>query len=37
MKIKAYQIAPEYQESSLYLFDEMPEGLEIYGKGGINT
>ena len=32
MKIKAYQIAPEYQESPLYLFDEVPEGLEIYGN-----
>ena len=32
MKIKAYQIAPEYQESPLYMFDEMPEELEIYGN-----
>ena len=32
MKIKAYQVAPEYQESPLYLFDEVPEGLEIYGN-----
>ena len=32
MKIKAYQIAPKYQESPLYLFDEVPEGLEIYGN-----
>ena len=32
MKIKAYQIAPEYQESPLYLFDEVLEGLEIYGN-----
>ena len=32
MKIKAYQIAPEYQESPLWLFDEVPEGLEIYGN-----
>ena len=32
MKIKAYQIAPEYQESPLYLFDEWLEGLEIYGN-----
>ena len=32
MKIKAYQIAPEYQESPLYLFDEVPEGLEIFGN-----
>ena len=32
MKVKAYQVAPEYQESPLYLFDEVPEGLEIYGN-----
>ena len=32
MKIKAYQVAPEYQESPLYLFDEWQEGLEIYGN-----
>ena len=32
MKIKAYQIAPEYQESPLMLFDEWLEGLEIYGN-----
>lgn len=32
MKIKAYQVAPEYQESPLYLFDEAIEGLEIYGN-----
>ena len=32
MKIKAYQVAPEYQESPLYLFDEWLEGLEIYGN-----
>ena len=32
MKIKAYQVAPEYQESPLYLFDEVLEGLEIYGN-----
>ena len=32
MKIKAYQIAPEYQESPLYLFDEVLEGLEIFGN-----
>ena len=32
MKIKAYQVAPEYQEAPLYLFDEVPEGLEIYGN-----
>lgn len=32
MKYKAYQIAPECQESPLYMFDEMPEGLEIYGN-----
>ena len=32
MKIKAYQVAPEYQESPLYLFDEWMEGLEIYGN-----
>ncbi len=32
MKIRAYQIAPEYQESPLYMFDEMPEGLEICGN-----
>ena len=32
MKIKAYQIAPEYQESPLCLFDEVLEGLEIYGN-----
>ena len=32
MKIKAYQVAPEYKESPLYLFDEWLEGLEIYGN-----
>lgn len=32
MKIKAYQVAPEYQESPLHLFDEVLEGLEIYGN-----
>lgn len=32
MKIKAYQVAPEYQESPFMLFDEVPEGLEIYGN-----
>lgn len=32
MKIKAYQVAPEYQESPLLLFEEVPEGLEIYGN-----
>lgn len=32
MKIKAYQVATEYQESPLYLSDEVPEGLEIYGN-----
>ncbi len=32
MKIKAYQVAPEYQESPLYFFDEVLEGLEIYGN-----
>ena len=32
MKIKAYQVAPEYQESPLMFFDEVPEGLEIYGN-----
>lgn len=32
MKYKAYQVAPEYQESPIYMFDEMPEGLEIYGN-----
>ena len=32
MKIKAYQAAPEYQESPLWLFDEVLEGLEIYGN-----
>ena len=32
MKIKAYQIAPEYQESPLSLFDGVLEGLEIYGN-----
>lgn len=32
MKIKAYQVAPEYQESPLSLFEEVPEGLEIYGN-----
>lgn len=32
MKIKAYQVAPEYQESPLYLFEGMSEGLEIYGN-----
>lgn len=32
MKIKAYQVAPEYQESPLWAFDAMPEGLEIYGN-----
>ena len=32
MKIKAYQVAPEYQEPPLWTFDEIPEGLEIYGN-----
>lgn len=32
MKIKAYQVAPEYQESPLSLFDDCLEGLEIYGN-----
>ena len=32
MKIKAYQVAPEYQEAPLWLFDEMPEGVEICGN-----
>lgn len=32
MKIKAYQVAPEYQESPMYLFDDCLEGLEIYGN-----
>lgn len=32
MKIKAYQVAPEYQEAPLWLFDEMPEGVEVYGN-----
>lgn len=32
MKIKAYQVAPECQESPLSLFDEWAEGLEIYGN-----
>lgn len=32
MKIKAYQVAPEYQESPLCLSYEVLEGLEIYGN-----
>lgn len=32
MKIKAYQVAPEHQESPLCLFDEVLEGMEIYGN-----
>ena len=32
MKIKAYQVAPEYQESPMSLLDECLEGLEIYGN-----
>lgn len=32
MKIRAYQVAPEYQESPLWAFDAMPEGVEIYGN-----
>lgn len=32
MKIKAYQVAPEYQEAPLWLFDEMPEDVEICGN-----
>lgn len=32
MKYEAYQVAPEYQESPFYMFDEMLEGLEIYGN-----
>lgn len=32
MKIKAYQVAPEYQESPLCLFDEVLEGMEICGN-----
>lgn len=32
MKIKSYQVSPEYQESPLSLFEEVPEGLEVYGN-----
>ena len=32
MKIKAYQIAPEYQEAPLCLSDDVWEGLEICGN-----
>ena len=32
MKIKAYQVAPEHQEAPLWLFDKMPEGVEICGN-----
>ena len=32
MKIKAYQVAPEYQEAPLWAFNEMPEGVEICGN-----
>lgn len=32
MKIKAYQISPEYRESPLSSFDDCLEGLEIYGN-----
>ena len=32
MKMKADQIAPEYQESPLSLFDEWMEGVEICGN-----
>lgn len=34
MKYKAYQVAPEYQESPLYLSDDFAEfeGIEIYGN-----
>lgn len=32
MKIKAYQVAPEYQEAPLWQFDTMPEGVEICGN-----
>lgn len=32
MKINAYQVSPEYQESPLSLLDECLEGLEIYGN-----
>ena len=32
MKVKAYQVAPEYQESPLSSFDDWLEGLEIYGN-----
>ena len=28
MKIKAYQVSPEYQESPLWLFDELEEAEE---------
>ena len=34
MKIKAYQVAPEYQETHLLLSDDIWEGLEIYGNDG---
>nr|DAZ25644.1 MAG TPA: hypothetical protein [Caudoviricetes sp.] len=36
MKIKAYQVSPEHQEAPLWAFDEMPEGLEIYGNRNFN-
>lgn len=32
MKIKAYQVAPEYQELPLLSFEDCLEGLEIYGN-----
>lgn len=32
MKVKAYQVAPEYQEAPLWQFDEMPGDVEIYGN-----
>ena len=32
MKIKAYQVAPEYQEAPLWALNEMPEGVEICGN-----
>ena len=32
MKIHAYQVPPEQQESPLIIFDEFPDNVEIYGN-----
>lgn len=36
MKIRAYQIPPEEQNSPLIQFDEIPEGVSVYGNRHYN-